>query len=180
MEVAFTTVPVPTFRSVFSSVFGGAPTTTGTEGAPFGSGLDTATHGLPAAEGSGFTVVDVVAAVVAVVVVVGEADLLSPRTCSANPIPMIEREDDATGRDLPAPAPRAPHGLFRGGQPGLAVLCPLVAIPGAHGRRSYQPGWSSRPASQRARPSARADRYSRRICIFSASMEPSACTASTL
>ena len=47
---AATTAPSPTFRSFFTNAVGGGPISTGTFGAPFGSGSATATQGLPFTE----------------------------------------------------------------------------------------------------------------------------------
>src|SRR5262252_6500696 len=73
--VFVTSVPVPTFKSLVTSLSGGGPTGTGTFGAPFGKGPFIATHGLPFADARAAAVVGV-ATVVAVLAVL---DLLSSR-----------------------------------------------------------------------------------------------------
>ena len=50
--MAVTGAPSPSFRSLTTSCVGCGPTSTGTSGAPIGSGSETATHGLPAADAS--------------------------------------------------------------------------------------------------------------------------------
>src|SRR5205814_1312113 len=62
-----------------------------------------------------------------------------------------EGEHQAAGGDRPPPPPRPALAYFERGETRLAILDPLVAISGAHGRRSYQPGSRARPRRRRLR-----------------------------
>ena len=136
MTVAFgfTTAPVPTLRSRFTSFFGGGPTVTGTAGAPAGSGPDTATHGLSATDPGAVVVVEEVELVslgVVVLLAAGLPLLLVARETSTTPIPTASTTPTATRMIR---CRRTRRRRFDGcGGPGFAVLPPAITIGRAHG-----------------------------------------------